>query len=320
MNRLALFFLFSISVFLTSSCAETETKPMTEEVNSNSSAESKTIDVQGHRGCRGLMPENTIPAFKHALSLGVTTLELDVVLTADSLVLVSHEPWFSHEISLKPGGEPIKEEEEANYNIFKMDYNETQKIDVGTINHPRFPGQEKINVSKPLLADVIENAIKFAEKNELERPKFNIEIKSYLEWDGIFTPSDLPFYVETVLSTIKESGLSNHDFNIQSFDFRVLKYIHSNHPDIKLAVLVEPEDADFETNLDALGFTPQIYSPSFEVVNEELLSKCRAKNMKLIPWTVNDISVMEQLIDLEVDGIITDYPNVTLSILRGEFQ
>src|SRR6187401_2033310 len=88
------------------------------------------FDKQGHRGCRGLMPENTIPAMLKALDLGVTTLELDIVFTKDSVAILSHEPFFSHEITTKADGSFIEEKEEKNYNIFKMSFAETQQYDV----------------------------------------------------------------------------------------------------------------------------------------------------------------------------------------------
>src|SRR5688572_27304061 len=111
------------------------------------------FDKQGHRGCRGLMPENTIPAMIHALDLGVTTLEMDVVITKDKKVILSHEPWFGQEITTKPDGSFMKDREERKFNIYWMNYEETKAFDVGMKPHPRFPKQQKIKVTKPLLAD-----------------------------------------------------------------------------------------------------------------------------------------------------------------------
>src|SRR5438128_2424457 len=102
------------------------------------------FDKEGHRGCRGLMPENTIPAMLKALELGVTTLEMDAVITKDGQVILSHEPFFNHEITTKADGKFIDEKEEKNYNIFKMTYAETHQFDVGLKPHPRFPQQQKL--------------------------------------------------------------------------------------------------------------------------------------------------------------------------------
>jgi glycerophosphoryl diester phosphodiesterase len=108
------------------------------------------FDLQGHRGCRGLMPENTIPAMLKAIDLGVTTLEMDVVITKDNKVVVSHEPWMEKEITTKPDGSFINTTVESmEFNIYKMNYDEVVKYDVGMKPHPRFPNQQKMKVVKP---------------------------------------------------------------------------------------------------------------------------------------------------------------------------
>src|SRR6187551_2069349 len=97
------------------------------------------FDKQGHRGCRGLMPENTIPAMLKAIDLGVTTLEMDVVFTKDKVAILSHEPFFNHDITTTPGGQFITQKEERTFNIFQLNLAETQKYDVGLKPNPRFP-------------------------------------------------------------------------------------------------------------------------------------------------------------------------------------
>jgi glycerophosphoryl diester phosphodiesterase len=119
--------------------------------------ESINFDKQGHRGCRGLMPENTIPAMLKATALGVTTLETDVVITRDKQVVLSHEPFFNHEISTKPDGAPVTEQEERSLNIYQMDYSQVRQFDVGLRPHPRFAQQQKLAAFKPLLAEMIDS-------------------------------------------------------------------------------------------------------------------------------------------------------------------
>ncbi|HYK44667.1 MAG TPA: glycerophosphodiester phosphodiesterase family protein, partial [Parafilimonas sp.] len=96
------------------------------------------FDKEGHRGCRGLMPENTIPAFLKAIDLGVTTLEMDAVITKDGQVLISHEPFFNHEITTKPNGDTLRESEDRSFNIYQMNYDEVKTYDVGLKVNPRF--------------------------------------------------------------------------------------------------------------------------------------------------------------------------------------
>ena len=117
------------------------------------------FDKEGHRGCRGLMPENTIPAMLNALGIGVTTLEMDIVFTKDGKAILSHEPFFNHEITTKPDGTFVEESAEKGFNIYKMNYEEVQRYDVGMKPHPRFPQQEKMKAIKPMLADVFEAEI-----------------------------------------------------------------------------------------------------------------------------------------------------------------
>ena len=147
--------LSSFLIVLLMSCSGQKTL-----TNPPSGGEGVTFDIQGHRGCRGLMPENTIPAMITAIDLGVTTLELDVVVTKDKKVIVSHEPWFGRDITTKPDGSYMGEREEKRFNIYWMTYEQTRTFDVGIKPHPRFPQQQKMKVTKPLLTEVIDSVRK----------------------------------------------------------------------------------------------------------------------------------------------------------------
>ena len=151
---------------------------MSKEAVKYPSGDFEFFDKQGHRGCRGLMPENTIPAMINALGMPITTLEMDVVITKDKKVILSHEPFFNHEITTTANGSFINEEEEKDFNIYKMTFAETKKFDVGLKPHPRFPQQQKIAVTKPLLSEVF-IAIKEAMMTRRKPiPLYNIETKS----------------------------------------------------------------------------------------------------------------------------------------------
>lgn len=274
-----------------------------------------SFDKQGHRGCRGLMPENTIPAMLHALQLGITTLEMDVVITKDKKVILSHEPFFNHEISSELIVNyvtrliKVEERNEKSYNIFQMTYEETQRFDVGLKPHPRFPQQKKIAAHKPLLSDVIDSVKQYMMMAKRPFPFFNIETKSLPPTDGIFHPKPDEF-VELLMGVIKEKELEEFVI-IQSFDFRTLQYLHQKYPNIKTAMLIEDFDKrGIEKQIEALNFQPGIYSPHYSLVNEALLNYCHQHNMKVIPWTVNTKEEIERLKKMGVDGIITDYPNL----------
>ena len=111
------------------------------------------FDLQGHRGARGLRPENSIPAFIIALDSGVTTVELDLAITKDKQIVVSHEPWMSSSICLQPDGSAISEKDQKSFNIYQMDYEEVRQFDCGSKGHDGFPDQVKLPTTKPLLRD-----------------------------------------------------------------------------------------------------------------------------------------------------------------------
>lgn len=265
------------------------------------------FDLQGHRGARGLMPENTIPAFLEALNYGVTTLELDVVMTKDGQVLVSHEPYMSSEMCLKPDGTTISPEEELKHNIFKMTYAETQQYDCGMKPHPRFPQQRKMKATKPLLKHVIaaaEDHIKSYTSYEVD---YNIELKSVKGEERKFQLS-VEEFSDQVYHVIN-NYLPWERVVIQSFDFRVLKYFHKKYPHVRLSALVE-NTLSPEANLKALGFTPSVYSPDFTLLKSQAtVTALKKKKIRVIPWTVNEPIDMKKLKSWGVDGIITDYPN-----------
>ena len=267
------------------------------------------FDKQGHRGCRGLMPENTIPAMLNALGLGVTTLEMDISISKDKKLFLSHEPFFNHEITTKPDGSFITEKEERSYNMYQMNYDSIIKYDVGMKPHPRFPQQEKMKAVKPLLSDVF-NAVK--EYMMIARrpfPFYNIETKCLPPTDNVYHPAPAEF-VELLMKVIIENKMEEQVI-IQSFDFRTLQYLHQHYPNIKTAMLVEANNKNsFRKQIKDIGFTPTIYSPDFTLITDILIKNCHDLNMKIIPWTVNDKKKIKEFKQMGVDGIITDYPNL----------
>jgi len=270
---------------------------------------SAVFDKEGHRGCRGLMPENTIPAYLKAIDLGVTTLEMDAVITKDSEVIMSHEPFFNHEITTKPDGSFVKETEERSLNIYQMDYAEIKKYDVGLKPHPRFAQQQKMKAVKPLLKDVIDSVA--AHMMTMKRPPvfYNIETKSEPAGDGIYHPEPAKF-VELLMAVIKEKGIEDRTI-IQSFDIRTLQYLHEHYPAIKTALLIEETNKkSFALQLKDLGFIPAIYSPAYQLVTPFLIKQCHDTGVKIIPWTVNEKTEIERLKKSGVDGIISDYPDL----------
>lgn len=267
------------------------------------------FDKEGHRGCRGLMPENTIPAMLRAIDLGITTLEMDIVFTKDSVPILSHEPFFNHEITTLPDGSYLTEENEKQYNIFQMNYADVVKYDVGMKPHPRFPNQEKLAAVKPSLAEVfdaVNERLKTARRPPLY---FNIETKTTPETDNIYHPEPSVF-VEKLLKLIEEKDMISKVI-IQSFDIRTLIEVHKRNSMIPLALLIEENEANkVYEKTKQMGFVPNIVSPHYKQLNAKLIYEWHESGMRVIPWTVNSLKEMKALREMGVDGIITDYPDI----------
>ncbi|GAB5523427.1 MAG: glycerophosphodiester phosphodiesterase family protein [Roseivirga sp.] len=266
----------------------------------------QTPDIQGHRGARGLLPENTIPAFLRALDEGVTTLELDVVITKDKQVVISHEPYMSGAICTKPDGSAVVASESKKLNIYEMTYEQVRAFDCGSRGNARFPEQQKIKTVKPLLNDMIDAVEDYIAKNNLPKVGYNIELKSSSSRDGVYHPM-INEFSDLVQATIA-AKLSADRYTIQCFDFRVLQYFHKTYPEVSLVALVENRKG-VAANIENLGFIPQVYSPNFRLIDKKDIAYCHEQGMKVVPWTVNTLKDMKQLVKKGVDGIITDYPD-----------
>lgn len=271
------------------------------------------MDIQGHRGCRGLYPENSLPAFEKAIELGVHTLELDVVVSNDHKVVVSHEPYMNHEIALDVYGNSISQENELSFNLYQMSYDSIQMYDCGSKVHSRFPEQKKMKVYKPLLDDVI--ALGNSMTNKTIR--YNIEIKSLPEYDGIYSPT-VEEFVQLVVEVIRAKNIIERT-TLQSFDIRALEIINQKLPNVAIALLVDDNES-IDKKLQQLSFQPDILSPYYKLLSAENVREFQNANLKVIPWTLNDTKDMQQMIDFKVDGIITDYPDRLISLLNANKQ
>lgn len=273
----------------------------------------KNIDIQGHRGCRGLYPENTIPGMIHALDLGVHTLEMDVVVSSDYQVIVSHDPFLSHHFCSDLKGERIDEKVEKNYNIFRLTAKELASYDTGLLFHEKYPAQKKMATHKPTLKNLVTVVEAYVADNNLLKPNYNIEIKRVKENDNIFHPEYKKF-TDLTLKTIASLGIKDRT-TVQCFDIEVLQYMEEKYSDWSQVYLIENLKS-IEKNLERLGHIPEIYSPYYKLVNAKMVAYCRSNNMKLIPWTVNEKKDMIKMMELDVDGIITDYPNILIELVN----
>ncbi len=256
------------------------------------------VDWQGHRGARGLYPENTVGAMEEALKFkAVTTLELDVVVSKDKKIIVSHEPWMSEEICSDKKGVRVKGRTQ---NLYQMTAAQIAEFDCGTLPHPRFPEQKKVRSTKPTLEEVLDRV-------KSKSINFNIEIKSTVEDERDGFQPDVKAFSDLVVAAVKRR-LPVERFTLQSFDWRVLRYLRSAHPDVRLVALLEGA-IDPEKVFKDLGFAPAVFSPYYKDLTRAHVEAFHRRGVKVIPWTVNETREMTELVNLGVDGIITDYPN-----------
>ncbi|WP_162428723.1 glycerophosphodiester phosphodiesterase [Pontibacter pudoricolor] len=290
------------AMLLVTGCKSTET--MTAQQNN---PPFPAFDTEGHRGARGLMPENSIPAMMKALELGVTTLEMDTHVTKDGKVVVTHDPHINHLYARTPDGKDFTKAESKNYAIYQLDYEQVRRFDLGTKFYDTYPQQEKVKTYIPLLAELIDSVQNHIKANNLPQVFYNIETKSVAEGDNKIHPEPAEF-VKKLVEVLEEKKITPWVI-VQSFDPRTLQVLHQQYPHIKASLLVSNKDS-FEENIARLGFTPEVYSPSYKLVTPELLAKAHAKNIKVIPWTVNTVEDITRLKAMGVDGIISDYPNL----------
>ena len=285
------------------------------------------LDIQGHRGARGLKPENTLPAFAHALSLGVHTLELDCAVTADGVVVVSHDSTLNPDITRGPDGRWLAGQGPP---IRQFTYAELGRFDVGRIDPKsgyakRFPAQQAVDGARmPRLADVF--ALARASGNDTVR--FNIETKiSPLHPARTAGPES---FARAFLAQIRAEKMEAR-VTIQSFDWRTLRIVQQEAPGIPTTYLTAQQT--FMNNILARdtaspwtaplhvsqfdGSIPRmvkaaggaIWSPHYEEVTAESVKEAQALGLKVVVWTVNEPADLRRMIGLKVDGIISDYPD-----------
>ena len=287
-----------------------------------------SLDLQGHRGARGLLPENTLPAFTRALELGVTTLELDCGVTRDGIVVISHDPALNPDITRDGEGRWL---EGAGPAIHHLTYSELQSYDVGRIKPgsayaQRFAQQQPVDGTRiPRLTDLFA----LVQKAGNERVRFNIETKlSPLKPDETLAPE---IFARALLEVIRAAGMEGR-VTIQSFDWRTLQVVQKEAPRVPTVYLSAQGTAPNTIPAGSVaspwtaGFAPgryggsiprtvkaaggAVWSPYHGNLTAETLREAQTLGLKVVVWTVNSATDMRRLIDWGVDGIISDYPDV----------
>lgn len=254
------------------------------------------------------MSENTIPAMLDAIDRGINTLEMDLQLSKDLKVVVSHDPYFNANFVSTPAGDTLTKDAGKKILLYQLNYDSIVKYDVGQKFNPEFPQQKKIKVHKPLLLDLL-NATEAYSKKKKTSIHYNIEIKSAPGNDGKYYPS-LEAFVDLAMAEIDKKKIPKRVI-IQSFDARALQMIHKKYPNYALSYLIlAKEKRPIAELIKALGFVPDVLSPQYTMVDEALIKNCHQLGMKIVPWTVNELKEIKHLKAMGVDGIISDYPNL----------
>lgn len=269
--------------------------------------------IHGHRGCRGLRPENTIPAFLHAVALGADVLELDVIISADRQVVVSHEAWPSALYCSAPDGAPVQPSQELDYNFFRLPYASIKEFDCGLCPHPDFPEQRLQAAHKPLLSAVVKAADQLAQQLGRPLPKYSVELKSTRDGDHLLHPEPQVF-VELVLAVLGAAHVLPRT-TLLCFDTRLLQVTRRTCPGLRLCLLVE-ESFRIAGIFDALGFIPEVVGPDFSLLTmPQVLQFYEAyPGVELVPWTINATADLQQVLRWPLAGITTDYPDRALAL------
>lgn len=287
------------------------------------------FDLQGHRGARGLLPENTLAAFERALDIGVTTLELDVGITADGVAVVAHDPLLNPAITRDALGRWLTA---PGPSLRSLTADELQRFDVGRID-PAAPYAATFATQAPRDGERIprlREVFGLVKRSGADGVRFNIETKlNPTRPDETANPE---VFVNTVVREVREAGLTQR-VTLQSFDWRTLQIAQGLEPTLQ-TVYLSIQTANNDNIRDGAwtagfklaehGSVPRmvkaaggaVWSPNAGALTEALLREAQTLGLQVIPWTVNAPGDMQRFLDWKVDGLITDYPDRLREVMR----
>ena len=251
------------------------------------------VEVIAHRGGAGLYPENTIEAMLNAVKIGIRNLELDLHVTKDSIVVVSHDP------HLKGYGKQ--------YPIYANTYSTLAGLTIGDKADKRFPGRKDVACHIPTVTELIDSVEAYCHRHNLPPVKYTIEIKSTEGKDGKLSP-DYKTFADLCVRALASRSLGSR-LLLQSFDVRTLKYVHEKYPNIRLLYLVDKSAGSYGEAMARIGFTPYAISPDFPMITQDFVSKAKAEGMRVKPYTVDTKEATLKMKEAGVDAIITNYPD-----------
>jgi len=269
------------------------------------------VAIYGHRGARGVFPENALDGFLYAAGLGVYGIEMDVVISADKKVVVSHEPWMNPKTCTKPDNSKINFLRRKN--LYRMKYDTIKQYDCGLRGNPDFPKQKKMAAYKPLLSEVIEKTETFLHNKGLPTIVYNIEIKSnWISDNQLHPPPDE--FVDLVLKELQPFKLYNRIL-LQSFDMRPLNLINERKLGCMIGMLVN-SPRFIKSRMKSLNFVPNTCGMNYKYASQKWITQIHNLGMQALVWTENEAEDMKRHIKGGIDGIISDYPERALKVAK----
>jgi glycerophosphoryl diester phosphodiesterase len=294
----------------------------------------QAFDLQGHRGARGLAPENTLPAFERALALGVTTLELDVAITSDGVLVIHHDSTLNPDLTRDSNGAFLDRRGPA---IHSLTWAQLQTYDVGRLKPgtdyaKRYPDQQPVDGTRiPRLSDLFDLVKRLGD----DKVRFDIETKlTPTKPEETLAPE--PF-ARALIAEIRKAGMAARS-QIQSFDWRTLQVVQAIAPEIPTVYLTaqqswldnigadRPEGSSWTAGIQYRehGSVPKMvkaaggsyWSVYFGDLDPQKLKEAQSLGLKVVVWTVNDPAVMSRMLDWGVDGLITDRPDLARKLLE----
>lgn len=252
----------------------------------------------GHRGCRGLFPENTLEAFQKAIDLGVDGIEWDVVVNSEGKLIISHEPFIDPSYCLDREGNSVRRGSENN--IYKMDYSTIQSFDCGSKYYSKFPEQVKLKSHKPTVQEAFDSL-------DLENISILFEVKSEVKDYGVFQPS--PSEYAKIIANEVEKFEYKENIIFMCFDKKLLEALHTLLPDFRYIYLTYKPGGSTKSYLKDLSFKPYALGMYYITIRKSDVKYLHEQGVKVFAWTVNKEKQSEKLKRYQVDGIITDYPD-----------
>jgi glycerophosphoryl diester phosphodiesterase len=265
------------------------------------------FEVHGHRGARAHRPENTLPAFEYALKEGADVLEMDMAVTRDNVIVISHDPRINPQICL---GEQAAKITNAPL-IHDLTLAEVKAYDCGTLRNPRFPGQQTVPGTPIPTLDEVFDLIQHSTLRAAKTVRFNIETKIFPAHPEYTVSPDQ--FVSLALLCFRKHGMMDRVI-LQSFDPRTLIEAKKLEPKLRIAALVD----DPKMDMLALGkeLKAEIISPEWKLVTASLVDQAHRDGRQVIPWAPNDPADWDKLLGMRVDGIITDDPGLLVTHLK----